>query len=293
MQLFIDTATNAFITDPLFKSPLQELSFKRGDTATINVAFVSGNTSLSAVSGKEIKFAIKQAGDYDGAPIVYTDVYTTAGTNYVLNPSFNTTALNSLLSGDIPSIAGMLEIEVIQSGIIDSTNTQSVTIQNDVIKNDELAPTSLPTPKEWLFDNLFGIGTPYPITILDDVGTNLSSELYGTFPVFTTDGLTSPAMDGYWTSLTFDYSEDLWRLQLYLDGSEDTDASWYGGGASDTVIVEGLFTNPVTETEVTVGVLDFTNTATISGNRFLKDSAGTSLYVNLGTAENQSWTKLI
>jgi hypothetical protein len=290
MQLYIDSSTNQFITDPLFKSPLPELSFKRGDDATVNLTFVSGNTSLSAVSGIGLKFAIKQAGDYDGSPIVYTDEYTTAGTNYVLNPSFNTTALNSLLSGDVASVAGMLEIEWTVSGVVASSNTQAVTINNDVIKNGELTPTVLPTPKDWLFDNLFGIGTPYPITLTDIAGTNLSPILYGTFPLFTTDGTSSPAMAGYWTSLSFDYSENLWRVQRYLDGSEDTDGNYYGGGSNDSAIVGGVFIQPTTSDEITVNVLSYTNQATISANRFLTDNV--DLYANLGTAESQNWVKL-
>jgi hypothetical protein len=290
MQLYIDQGTNGFITDPLFKSPLPELSFKRGDDATINLAFVSGNTSLSAVSGIGLKFGIKQAGDYDGSPIVYTDEYTTAGTNYVLNPSFNTTALNSLLSGDVASVAGMLEIEWTVSGVVASSNTQAVTINNDVIKNGELTPIILPTPKDWLFDNLFGIGTPYPIALTDIAGKNLSPFLYGTFPYFSTDGTATVPLTGYFTTLQFDIAENAWRVQRYLDANEDTDGNYYGGGSDDSAIVGGVFTEPNTSEEITVNVLSYTNQETISANRFLTDNV--DLYANLGTAESQNWVKL-
>lgn len=293
MQLYIDTATNGFITDPLFKSPLPELSFKRGDDATINVAFVSGNTALSAVNSRTIKFAIKQAGDYDGSPIVYTDTYTTAGTNYVLNPSFNTTALNSLLSGDAPSVAGMLEIEVTAGGIVASTNTQAVTISNDVIKNGELTPTVLPTPLQWLGDNQIALNsTPYigyatfdpatlinPVALYDTSGSNYSS-----------DGETTPAVTGEWFSLEYSSYYSGWLLIPYYDGTTFTpDVSW---------LKTGLSAFPPAGTYEVIGTSDpeyqfvdvaVTTPETLNTHRFLANE--NDLYVNIGalSGASQNW----
>ena len=169
MTLYLDTTTNQFITDPLFKSPLPELSFKRGDSAKINLQFISGTTALSAVSGKSIKFGIKPAGDYDGAYLVYADTYVTNGVNYVMEPSFNTTTLNALLSGDVPSVAGMLEVTTSDDGVTEtSSNTQGVTILNDVNKLGEAPPYIIPDPVEWLAENSIVQGKAYNAFTFDN-----------------------------------------------------------------------------------------------------------------------------
>lgn len=296
MQLYIDQGTSQFITDPLFKSPLPELSFKRGDDATINLAFVSGNTSLSAVSGIGLRFGIKQAGDYDGSPIVYTDEYTTAGTNYVLNPSFNTTALNSLLSGDASSVAGMLEIEVTASGIVTSTNTQAVTINNDVIKNGELTPTVLPTPLEWLGDNQIALdSTPYIAYVTFDPATFIDPvPLYDTSGAnYSSDGETTPAVAGNWFSLEYSSFFSGWLLIPSYDGTTFTpDVSW---------LKTGLSAFPPAGTYEAVGPADpeyqFVDIAVTTQNtkdthRFL--ASQDDLYVNIGalSGASQNWRKI-
>ena len=167
MQLYIDTDTNGFITDPTFKAPLTQVSFKRGDSATINLSFVSGVSSLSAVNSRTLKFGIKKDGDYDGEYLVFTNEYTTNGYNYVLKPSFNTTTLNNLLSGDTPSVAGMLEVTWIVSGDEFSSNTLLVTINNDVNKNDVNPPQDFQDPVTWLGENVIGLpSTPWAARIL-------------------------------------------------------------------------------------------------------------------------------
>lgn len=298
MQLFIDLGTNQLITDPLFKSPLPELSFKRGDSATVNLQFISGNTALSAVADKDIKFAIKTAGDYDGDPLVFTDEYTTSGVNYILKPSFNTTPLNALLSGDLPSVSGMLEIEVIQDGEIASSNTQSVTIFNDVIKNGELTPTVLPSPIEWLAQNSIVEGVPTNAFIFEGV-TDFEGTLFPTPSAsgyyYTSNGGTTVPSTGLFATVAFDSFENTYRLDRILDG--DVDGTWYGGGS-----VAGV--GPTNGTWINSGAvyadLDVTiNELTTSelGNFYREpleqftDVSDRFLYVNLGTYELPVWYK--
>jgi hypothetical protein len=194
MQLYINTVNNGFITDPLFKSPLTDLSFKRGDSATINIAFVSETGVLSAVSGKTLKFGIKQFGDYDGNYLVFSNEYTTSGTNYVLKPSFNTTNLNNLLSGDTPSVAGMLEVTWIDTTDEFSTNTLPVTINNDVNKFDNNPVVDIPDPVTWLGQNIIGLNTsPLDVVITQtDFSSYFDSIPYVLYPnndfAWTSDG---------------------------------------------------------------------------------------------------------
>ncbi len=159
MRLFIDTDSNSFITDAGFKAPVSGVSFKRGDASQVQLSFVSGNSSLSATNDKQIIFGIKEAGKYDGTFLVSTDDFTTSGTSYILNPSFNTEELNDLLnsgdaddSNDVGSVSTMLEITWSNDDgeTWYSTNTITATIENDVIKGNEGTPLESPTPLEWL-----------------------------------------------------------------------------------------------------------------------------------------------
>jgi hypothetical protein len=164
MRLYIDTVSQSFVTDPAFRAPVDSATFKRGDAAQVNIQFSNGSTVLSAVSGRDLKFGIKASGDYDGDYIVFTEDYTINGNDYVLNPSFNTEALNLLLGHDplsgnvIPDVAAvdaMLEVSWSDDSGTSwySTNTITATINNDVNKGSEGTPIELPDALDWLQAN--------------------------------------------------------------------------------------------------------------------------------------------
>lgn len=137
------------------------MTFKRGDSVTIELQFVSGFAALSAVvPGREIVFGIKPAGQYgDGDFIVTSDTYTATGNTYLMKPSFNTVELNDLLNAvdndsdnDLGSVTGNLEVTWSDNGSDwYSTNTIPVTIQNDLISGNESTALEVnPSPLEWL-----------------------------------------------------------------------------------------------------------------------------------------------
>lgn len=158
MKLYISTDTNSFVQDPLFPAPVQSVAFKRGDSATVELIFVSNNTSLSAISGRDITFGIKESGKYDGPYIVAAEDYTISGDSYILNPNFNTVALNTLLNhgdsddtNDVASVTLMLEVTWSDNATdFYSTNTIQAIVSNDVNKGGETSPIASQTLVEWL-----------------------------------------------------------------------------------------------------------------------------------------------
>jgi hypothetical protein len=122
--------------------PASEISFMRGDTPSVQVRFVRNSALVEIGAGAAIKFGIKGATDYDGDFLVYADSYSGPSASlYTFAPSFNTTALNTALSGDTASVGGLMQLEWIEGSNVTSTVPLLVTLSNDVIKGSEGAPT--------------------------------------------------------------------------------------------------------------------------------------------------------
>ena len=161
MKIYIDSDTNTLIGDPNFKVPLQGVTFKRGDSATVEIIFVTGFVPLSAVGGIDLIFGAKLPGVYDGDFIVYEDDYTTSGNSYVMKPSFNTVEIDGLLgsgnlsAADVASLTLSLEITWSLNGTDwASSNIIPLVINNDIIKGIEGTPLSLSgNPTTWLEDD--------------------------------------------------------------------------------------------------------------------------------------------
>jgi len=157
MHLYIDKADGRFISDPLFKSPVDSVSFKRGDAASIRISFVSGFAVEPLEDGASIAFGIKEQNKFDGAFLVFTDSYTEDGDSYILAPSFNTEALNEALNvdgndaNDIAALTAMLEVTWSEDGEnFQSSRTITANIANDLIRGGEGTPAALPDPEAWL-----------------------------------------------------------------------------------------------------------------------------------------------
>lgn len=191
MDLYINSANKTIISDPQFRTPLNTITFKRGDAAEIKIKFYDNNGVLQdIVADREIEFGIKASGKYDGDFLVYTDTVSmlSATNEYVISPSFNTTALNSLLSSgdgnpnnDVASVNTMMELTWSDDGGTSwlSTDTITAVINNDVIKGSEGTPLETASPAEWLI----GTGLPlnYTTTTSMVVSGSGSSILNGTY----------------------------------------------------------------------------------------------------------------
>lgn len=241
MKLYISTDTNTFITNPLFPAPISSVSFKRGDSATVELVFVTNNAEVTATAGRQIQFGIKESGKYDGSYLVSQTSYTLSGTSYVLKPSFNTVAINTLLgsgdantTNDIASVSCMLEVTwSVDSGANwFSTNTIEAVINNDVNKGSEGTPLSNPTPEAWLATQLATAQLPSPqsrteppVSYWPDAVEVTSSSLVITNEYlisnsaggWSSDGSLTPAVSGPWYSLVHNASE--WEVASFYDGS--------------------------------------------------------------------------
>ena len=156
MNLYIDIDRALLVAGPSNNGAVTQLSFKRGDAAVLQVTFQtlgsSGYTPVVLPTGTTFKFGLKEQGNYDGAFVVYQDGWTvpvSPATAYTLQPSFNTTPLNTLLdpggesANDLPQVSLMGEIAWIDpSGNETSTRTFTVVVANDIIKDDEGVPSS-------------------------------------------------------------------------------------------------------------------------------------------------------
>jgi len=246
MKLYIDKESNQFITEPTFKTPVNTVSFKRGDAAKVEIVFVESNTALSATNGRNIIFGIKQNGKYDGALVVSTSAYTVSGNSYILRPSFNTESLNSLLSSgdgndsnDVAALNAMLEITWSDDGTDwFSSNTITAVINNDVIKGTEGTPLELTSPESW-FDNRLALTytapTIQPVLPTDQTLMNFRIRIPSLevdragVSYFGTDatgrGMFSDQEGGVISSsgqcclVYYDGTDARWKFDVYYDGS--------------------------------------------------------------------------
>ena len=151
MKLYVDLETLQLIDAPGFRSPVTSLRFKRGDAATLEVAFLSSSASVRSRIGDSdtlaMQFGIKAAADYAGGYLVHETEWTMPSDTdvspvYVCSPSFNTTALNAAIgvggSTELAALEAMAEITWVDgSGKPASTRTFEIIIENDVNRGTE------------------------------------------------------------------------------------------------------------------------------------------------------------
>jgi hypothetical protein len=91
MKIYVDLQTMNIVTDPRKKKTEKMIELKRGDTATLDLAFIDTSMvrSISSASpdeyilgwpeGTTIRFSAKAAGDFDGTALVYSDNFISTG----------------------------------------------------------------------------------------------------------------------------------------------------------------------------------------------------------------------
>lgn len=180
MLLFIDVDSQKLVQVAGSRAELTSVAFKRGDSARVEVQFVSG-TVVQELSGTTItgSFGLKESGKYDTAscivgPASWTKEGTGTATKYVFEPDFATSALADLLehgdaddTNDVVSVALMGEISWTIDGAIYSTQTFEAVVHNDVLKGGE--GLSVPVPDQqvqWLSEN----GIAYDDALTDYTG---------------------------------------------------------------------------------------------------------------------------
>jgi len=154
MRLYFDLDQGRLVTGAGFNTRLNLVEFKRGDAAEIRFGFYRGVTQEILTGTPQLQFALKEDGKYDGDPVVSESSWTlgtSEAMDYVCNPDFNTTELDTLLNSgdaddtnDIEYVDLMLEVTWSEDGGSSWSSTDTVTarVHNDVIKGIEGVPTS-------------------------------------------------------------------------------------------------------------------------------------------------------
>lgn len=149
---------NKIVTGPGTRTLLSNLTFKRDTADEIRVRFWSGSPAVQTelATGAAGKFAVKPLGQYDADAVVLAESWTKEGTGsdtvYVFEPDFNGATLADLLNAGDDSGANdedyvecMAEIRWVIDSKKRRTQTVNATVYHEVIKDDDGAPSLLPT----------------------------------------------------------------------------------------------------------------------------------------------------
>lgn len=157
------------------------LSFKRGDTATLNVIFLdAAGAPTTLANGTILTMAVKPMNQYDSQELYVQSelvVNNQAATAYDLNFTLNSIALhdalkvNEPLDVDVPSVTGMLELTWTSDGGVTFRSTQNVAaflVNNDVIRGDETIPNALTlSPDTFLGDRAVRYDQAQSLTVAE------------------------------------------------------------------------------------------------------------------------------
>ena len=174
MNLYFDLDTGVFCSGPGSRDTVSSLSFKRGDTVSLAVRFISGIIVQELGVGATGKLGLKESGEYDADFVASDTAWTKTGTGtstvYTFELNLNTSELNALLGhdgtegNDVASVDLMMEMEWAVDGVTTSSNTITATVRNDVVKGSEGTALTQPSPDEWLEERqaalLLSSGTP-------------------------------------------------------------------------------------------------------------------------------------
>ena len=209
MKLYVDLATLQLIEGPGFRNPVSSLRFKRGDSARLEVAFLTGGTTPAHIGDPatlEIKFGVKPRGRYDVGYLVHTADWTlpdpgAESPTYLCSPSFNTVELDSAMQVGSSTGSELSEITLMgeitwREGTGDPTSTRTFTavVENDVNRGTEGVPTEAeppyPAPDSILTDDL--LDQPLGVPQLDGAGLVPGDLLSGAVRFDAAQALTAP-----------------------------------------------------------------------------------------------------
>ena len=196
MMIYVDLATGNIIQSLTFPRQLDSLMLKRGDNLQLQVIFSNNGVQAEVGNGTETGIlGIKSQGNYGGGYLASAMGWTKNGAGssavYTFNLNLNTEELATAFGADPePSdIPAVIEVQWSVGGMVASTLTLSITIQNDVIQGDEGVPIS-GTPAYPPPGNIV-VWRPDIVALTGALGgtvgvTNHSIALAGTGTTFTT-----------------------------------------------------------------------------------------------------------
>ena len=169
MKLHIDLDTLQLIQGPGQRSAVSSLRFKRGDFASLRVAFLAGGITPVTIGNPgtlEIQIGFKPRNQFGRPYLAHSADWSmpSGGDDtpaYGCTVSFNTLQLNSALNIGSPTAEELPEITLMGeitwregSGEPTSTRTFLVVVENDVNRGTEGTPLAGPIPADWLATQL-------------------------------------------------------------------------------------------------------------------------------------------
>jgi len=143
MRLFLDLDTRSFIESVQFQRVVSSLALKRRDRLPVDVKFLRGGAVVELAAGSTGKLGLKADKDFNGvfaaSDLDWAKTGSGDSTSYRFDLNLNTVQIDALFAG-VPtpaSVALMLEIEWAEGDLRTSSNTLSVTLENDIVRGDE------------------------------------------------------------------------------------------------------------------------------------------------------------
>lgn len=172
-------------TFPASYTATDRVVLKRGDTYTFAVQFLNDALEPFLLTpGSTVKIASKEVGKYDASTTVFAGTTSvtpgSASTPYYVEVNVNTVALDTLLAKDFNAVNDVpfvdLMFEITWSEAANKWNSTidpiGVRIHNDVIRGDEGAPTSAPTPDDdWVaHGHVQSLTNPQKVQAKENIG---------------------------------------------------------------------------------------------------------------------------
>ncbi len=217
------------------------MNYKRGASPQESVQFYNGSSVVELPAGATGKFAIKPFGKYDSEPLAFAESWTKVGsgseTYYRFDLSFATAAINQLLSAfdenqnnDKSSIQAMAEIQWIIDGKVYKSQTVPVTIENDIVRDEDGTPLENPTPLNWLIENLTQTriqnAIPQDAAFRASIGAISTEDLFNIYRYQNTDSgnlIVEGITNGAQCEISFTVAEYNSYILLNINGSMSID----------------------------------------------------------------------
>lgn len=154
MTWIFDIGENAFLKSATSSAWMTGQWIKRGDTKNFRIAIFKDRVPYTLVDVTKMVFVVKESSD-DSAPALIlapTGAWTFEGGYWIADMAVDGIALQALLDGkDSLSLFGEFTITTEADGT-HTSQSLSLTVENDLWKGTEGTPLVLPTPEEWLDD---------------------------------------------------------------------------------------------------------------------------------------------
>lgn len=200
MLLVLDLDAMLLVKSAGSRSVERSVEGMRGQEAPIELQIVKAGQAVELESGQELKYVAKLEDQFDSDPEAAVEgddavwIWDAVSLLYRATVSYITAGLNTAFSvdgnpaNDVDAVDMHVQVGIRDSGEVNwrcNSNAVSMTLRNNVLRDDDGTPTALPDAGEWLFR--YGMLNP-----------------------------------GYWTALTGGASQSVLDARVTADGAVPT-----------------------------------------------------------------------